>query len=170
MWPWDEAALCDGRSWSSVIHRIVATIWWSSDCTWRVRMRPYNVDEEEHRFTVSIGSSSSGFDLIQGPSGALNMDRYNSCDRWSRSTHLSEFFKHVRWSRLGGPHIQWIDARCWTLSPSDDPRCATQPECHVGTCAGPRGRATWPCVPRRIHVGPRDKYPLFTFILNILND
>ena len=25
---------------------------------------------------------------------------------------------------------------------------------HVGACVGPRGSATWPCVPRRIHVAP----------------
>ena len=30
----------------------------------------------------------------------------------------------------------------------------------------PRGRATWPCVPRRVHVGPRAKTP-FLFIIII---
>ena len=41
---------------------------------------------------------------------------------------------------------------------------------HAGKRARPRGRATWPCVPRRIHVGPRVKYPLFGLYLIILND
>ena len=26
--------------------------------------------------------------------------------------------------------------------------------CHVGPRVGSRGSATWPCVPRRIHMGP----------------
>ena len=33
--------------------------------------------------------------------------------------------------------------------------------CHAGTRVGLCGSATWPCVPRRIHVGPRKSYPLF---------
>ena len=35
------------------------------------------------------------------------------------------------------------------------------PPRHAGTRARPRGRATWPCVPHRIHVGPRVKFPIF---------
>ena len=34
---------------------------------------------------------------------------------------------------------------------------------------GPRGAVTWPCVPRRIHMGPARKYPLFSPILNHFN-
>ena len=30
-------------------------------------------------------------------------------------------------------------------------------------CAGPRGAATWPCVPRRIHAGPARKTENFLF-------
>ena len=33
---------------------------------------------------------------------------------------------------------------------------------------GPRGAATWPKVPRRIHVAPRGNKPLFALILIIL--
>ena len=49
--------------------------------------------------------------------------------------------------------------------------------CHItprrrdaATCVGLRDAATWPCVPRRIHVGPAQKYPIFCLILIILND
>ena len=41
--------------------------------------------------------------------------------------------------------------------------------CHSGTRAGPRGSVTWPCVPRLIHVGPRDKCTLFALFLINLN-
>ena len=34
---------------------------------------------------------------------------------------------------------------------------------------GPRGSTMWPCVPRRTHVGSREKYPHFAFILINLN-
>ena len=45
----------------------------------------------------------------------------------------------------------------------------TSPQCHAGTRTGLHGAAMWPRVPRRIHVGSREKYPLFAFILIILN-
>ena len=38
-------------------------------------------------------------------------------------------------------------------------------QCHAGTRARPRGRATWPCMPRRIHVGSRDKCTHFCIYL-----
>ena len=41
--------------------------------------------------------------------------------------------------------------------------------CHAGTRVGPRGSATWPCVPRRIHVSSRDKCTLFALFLINLN-
>ena len=38
------------------------------------------------------------------------------------------------------------------------------PPRHVGARLGPRGAATWPRVPRRIHVDPAGKYtPFFLF-------
>ena len=43
------------------------------------------------------------------------------------------------------------------------------PQCHTGTRAGPRGAATWPCVPRRIRLGSRGKCPIFAFNLIVLN-
>ena len=47
------------------------------------------------------------------------------------------------------------------------------PPRHAGARVGPRGSATWPCVPRRTHVGPVRKSSLFLsiflIILNVLN-
>ena len=40
----------------------------------------------------------------------------------------------------------------------------TRHPCHACRRACPRGRAPWPCVPRRVHVGPRAK--TFFFIIN----
>ena len=38
------------------------------------------------------------------------------------------------------------------------------PPRHADARMGPRGAATWPWVPRRIHVGPVQKYtPFFAF-------
>ena len=31
-------------------------------------------------------------------------------------------------------------------------------------CAGPRGAATWPCMPRRIHAGPALNIKFFLFL------
>ena len=47
--------------------------------------------------------------------------------------------------------------------------CTRTSMCHAGTRAGPRGAATWPRVPRRIHVGSRDKCTHFFHFLIILN-
>ena len=41
----------------------------------------------------------------------------------------------------------------------------TSPQCHACTRMGTRGAAMSPCMPRRIHVGSREYYPLFVFIL-----
>ena len=44
--------------------------------------------------------------------------------------------------------------------------CHVSPLRHVGARLGSRGSATWPCVPRRTHVGPTQKYtPFFLFFL-----
>ena len=42
--------------------------------------------------------------------------------------------------------------------------CHLSPPHHASARVGPRGSATWPCVPRRTHVGPARKYtPFFLF-------
>ena len=40
------------------------------------------------------------------------------------------------------------------------------PPRHAGARACPRGKATWPQVPRRIHVYEREIYPLFAIFFN----
>ena len=41
------------------------------------------------------------------------------------------------------------------------------PQCHAGTRAGPHGAATWPCMPRCIHVGSREKCPFLLFFIDL---
>ena len=45
----------------------------------------------------------------------------------------------------------------------------TSHPCHAGTRVGPCGSAMWPCMPRRIHVNPRDKCTFFALFLINLN-
>ena len=44
----------------------------------------------------------------------------------------------------------------------------TSPHCHANTRVRPRGKAMWPCVPRRIHVGSHDKCTHFANFLIVL--
>ena len=57
--------------------------------------------------------------------------RYNSRDRRSRSTHLSEFLSTCGDLRSGEPRVHCIDARRSSRSPSDDPRDATRHEIKI---------------------------------------
>ena len=43
------------------------------------------------------------------------------------------------------------------------------PPRHAGGRARPRGRAKWPCMPRHVHVGSRDKVTFFLLIFNCFN-
>ena len=47
-------------------------------------MHPCHACEEMRRVDPSVGSSSGGRDQAEGPSGALNLECYNSRDRHMR--------------------------------------------------------------------------------------
>ena len=59
--------------------------------------------------------------MLISPPIARDLSRYNSRDRRSLSTHLSEFLMHVFDPSLGGPRVHCINARDSSHSPSNDP-------------------------------------------------